>query len=145
MEINNPYTFTISHTHNTITVTTASIKGDTIKWPTYKDTYGNTMMAANYNLTVPGGISVLYLDIDYLYGLPAASFQLRDIDSNVVWFDTTDKTAGFVSMNIGVTPNSVYHLSITNPAQITVKDDESFRISYSREINDYKVNIKDYK
>lgn len=145
MEISNPYTFTISHTHNTITVTTASIEGDTIKWPTYKDTYGNTMMAANYNLTVPGGISVLYLDIDYLYGLPVASFQLRDIDSNVVWFDTTDKTAGFVSMNIGVTPNSVYHLSITNPAQITVKDDESFRISYSREINDYKVNIKDYK
>lgn len=145
MEINNPYTFTILHTYNIITVTTASIEGDTIKWPTYKDTYGNTMMAANYNLTVPGGISVLYLDIDYLYGLPVASFQLRDIDSNVIWFDTTDKTAGFVSMNIGVTPNSIYHLSITNPAQITVKDDESFRISYSREINDYTVNIKDYK
>lgn len=145
MEISNPYTFDIMHTHNTITVTTLPITSNTIIWPTYTDTYGNTMMAANYDLTVPGGITVLYLDIDYLYGLPVAQFQLKDIDTNIIWFDTTDKTAGFVSTNIGVTPNSVYHLSITNPVQMTVKENEAFRIQYSRQINEYLVNIKDYK
>lgn len=145
MEVSNPYKFTIDKNKNHFVVTVKPIDISATMWPTYTDVYGSTMMAANYDLEIPGGINVIYLHIDYQNSAPIAAFKLINTESKKVWFNTIN-SSGFVTENIGVTPNTTYHLSITDPVQIVGADSsKGFHMDYSNQINSYKVTIEDYK